>query len=142
MNTENFQEMVLEQLQTLTQLQHENKAELGVLKSDVSELRGDVGVLKSDVSELRGDVGVLKSDVNGLKGDVSTLQTGLNNLEKGQAYLQKQLDAVKQQLSRNTEMLYNVATKDDIKALNKRIDFTLDKIQKTEEEVYMLAHES
>lgn len=131
MNTENFQEMVLEQLQTLTQLQHENKAELGVLKSDVSELRGDVGVLKSDVSELRGDVGVLKSDVNGLKGDVSTLQTGLNNLEKGQAYLQKQLDAVKQQLSRNTEMLYNVATKDDIKALNKRIDFTLDKIQKT-----------
>jgi len=68
LDTEKFQELVLEQLKALNQGQ--------------SELRQDVTGLKEDVTGLKEDVTGLKEDVTGLKGDVKALQEGQAELRQ------------------------------------------------------------
>ncbi|MBE3587403.1 MAG: hypothetical protein IMW93_02400 [Thermoanaerobacteraceae bacterium] len=86
-----FQELVLQQLQSLAEGQKNIQEDVTALKGDVSALKEGVSVLKEDVSVLKEDVSVLKEDVSVLKEDVVVLKQDVSTLQQDVAGLQKDM---------------------------------------------------
>ena len=81
------------------QLVHERLAQLeadvGVLKTDMTEVKADVAVLKTDMTEVKADVGVLKTDMTEVKADVSVLKTDMITVKADVAVLKTDMTTVK-----------------------------------------------
>lgn len=94
MNTQEFQLLVLQKLDTLS--------------TDVSFLKEDVSVLKEDVLELKGDVSVLKEDVSGLKTGFLGLERDVGGLNEESRNTRARLDFlehfVHQQIDHNQQV--------------------------------------
>lgn len=100
-------------------MSEEMKREMKGLKSAVSALEIGFGGLRSDVDGLKKDVSGLKNDVSGLKSDVGNLATLARNSSVILARLVGDFGDMKR----------DVATKDDISMIMKRIDGFADMLQ-------------
>lgn len=107
-------------------MSEEMKREMKGLKSAVSALEIGFGGLRSDVDGLKKDVSGLKNDVSGLKSDVSGLKSDVGNL----ATLARNSSVILARLVGDfADMKRNMATKDDISMIMKRIDGFADMLQ-------------
>jgi uncharacterized phage infection (PIP) family protein YhgE len=100
-------------------MSEEMKQKLSGLETKVDALIMDVDVLKTDVGVLKTDVGVLKTDMGTVKSDVIDLKAITRNI----AVLTAQV------IGDMAEMKRNMATRDDISMLVKRMDGFVDILQ-------------
>jgi chromosome segregation ATPase len=84
------------------------------VKADVALLKVDVTVLKEDVKILKVDVAELKVDVTGLKQDVAELKEDVTGLKKDMKEVRTDIAILTVQTSQNTADLH------EFKELNRR----------------------
>ncbi|OEF96851.1 hypothetical protein [Desulfuribacillus alkaliarsenatis] len=94
----------------------------------VTGMQADISNMKTDISNMKTDISNMKTDISNMKTDISNMKTDIKNLEDKQ-------EMILNQVIRNLEEL---ATKEDIAAIHRRLDFQLGKIAKTEEEIFLL----
>ena len=63
------------------------ESDITEIKSDVSELQSDMKVVKTDIAEMKGDISelqsdmkVVKTDITEMKGDISEIKTNIDGL--------------------------------------------------------------
>lgn len=75
---------------------------LGVVQSDVAELKSDVAELKSDVAELKSDVAILRTRVD-------RMEIQLNATFEAVAYTKEEVTDSRRQLDRHELLLGEMA---------------------------------
>ena len=71
------------------------KMDVGLLRAEV---KADVGMLRSELTQVKADVASVKADVNDLKADV-------NDLRKGQIDIHREITNNTRQINNNTRLL-------------------------------------
>jgi chromosome segregation ATPase len=127
METEKFQDLVLEHLARLTQEttelktgQNELKGSVEELRAGQNELKGSVEELRAGQNELKGSVEELRAGQNELKGNVEELRAGLQKLETGQ----QELKVGQERIESKLDVVHNHTAKltEDLTVTNQKLD--------------------
>ncbi|MDE7311855.1 MAG: hypothetical protein K2N87_09635 [Eubacterium sp.] len=112
--------------------------QLGIMKSDISDIKSDVGTLKSDVTSLKSDVTTLKSDVTALKSDVATLKSDVTALKSDVAAQKADIESLKADMA--TQKADISSLKSDVADLKIQLSQTqLHLENKTDRNIVLLA---
>lgn len=95
METEKFQDMVLEQLVRLTQDTTEIKSKIGVMETKIDMVESKVNTMETKIDSLESKMGAVETKLNTIDAKIDRIDKKLDHTMEGVACLREDVNGLK-----------------------------------------------